>query len=42
MAAAKFLVGLSRDLLDQDGGIIFDASALAVLDRDPLIDSGYL
>jgi D-3-phosphoglycerate dehydrogenase len=38
MAAAKFLVGLSRDLLDQDGGITFDASALAVLDRDPLID----
>jgi hypothetical protein len=38
MAAAEFLVGLSRDLLDQDGGITFDASALAVLDRDPLID----
>ena len=38
MAEAKFRVGLSRDLLDQDGGITFDPSTLAVLDRDPLID----
>jgi D-3-phosphoglycerate dehydrogenase len=34
----RFCVGLSRDLLDRDGRITFDAAALAVLDNDPLID----
>lgn len=42
MAGARFRVGLSRDLLDQDGRITFDATALAVLDDDPLIEWQWL
>ena len=42
MAGAQFRVGLSRDLLDRDGHITFDAAALAVLDDDPMIDWQWL
>jgi phosphoglycerate dehydrogenase-like enzyme len=38
MAGGRFRVGLSRDLLDQDGGITFNPAALSVLDEDPLIE----
>ena len=38
MAGTRLRIGLSRDLLDRDGHITFDAAALAVLDDDPMID----
>lgn len=38
MMGTRLRVGLSRDLLDRDGHITFDAAALAVLDDDPMID----
>ena len=38
MSGARYRVGLSRDLLDEDGRPTFDASALAVLADDPLIE----
>src|SRR5262245_24972157 len=38
MTRKRFRLGLSRDLLGEDGLITFDPAALPVLDGDPLID----
>jgi phosphoglycerate dehydrogenase-like enzyme len=38
MSEAKYRIGVSRDLLDQDGHTIFDPVALRVLDVDPMIE----
>jgi phosphoglycerate dehydrogenase-like enzyme len=38
MTVAPFRVGISRDLLDQEGRTTFDATALSILDDDASID----